>query len=162
VSVVRRFWSLPADERALVAFAGFLLVTTRALVHVECVPKIRTVLRRLASSPFARTPGFTAARIGRTVTATRRHMPWTDTCLSESLVTEALLSANGHPTELFIGIKRGPGGVVEAHAWVKSGGKKVVCGARQRSGYETLWSSKSARPVRPVRGAAATRLKMAV
>lgn len=42
------------------------------------------------------------------------------TCLTQALVAHRLLTRAGHEAELQIGLGRGEGGFIEAHAWVEN------------------------------------------
>jgi hypothetical protein len=50
-------------------------------------------------------------------------------CLPEALVVRQLLLQKGFPADLKIGVSKGPGGELTAHAWVLSNGAVVIGGS---------------------------------
>jgi len=68
------------------------------------------------------------------------------TCLVRALVAQVLLGRRGYPARLCIGVAKGDGGQLEAHAWVECRGR-VVIGERQAlSRYSPLPVSEIGRP----------------
>ena len=90
------------------------------------------------------TPGE-ADGIAEAVRSAARFVP-AASCLTQALAAEVLLARAGHPAEVHLGVARGDGGDIEAHAWVESYGR-VVLGAEELERYVLLESS----PARPRR-----------
>lgn len=127
MSLVARFFRLPAADRALLIRAALLLGAARVALWVLPLRVARPLVARLAP----RAPGAPGAdRIGWAVTAARRVIPRA-TCLPQALAGEALLVRNGHAAELIVGVAKTPKGGLEAHAWVESDGRLVVGELRQ-------------------------------
>jgi hypothetical protein len=59
------------------------------------------------------------------------------TCLTQALAAQVLLGRHGYPTQLRVGVARGEGGRLEAHAWVENQGK-VIVGGEDLSRYTLL------------------------
>jgi hypothetical protein len=49
-------------------------------------------------------------------------------CLTQALVAQVLLSRSGYAPALRIGLARGPGGALNAHAWLENEGEVVLGG----------------------------------
>lgn len=67
-------------------------------------------------------------RIIWAVEATGRRLGRFSTCLVRALVIETRLSSRAQPLSLAIGVKRGPSGVLQSHAWVLHGDRPLVGG----------------------------------
>ena len=52
--------------------------------------------------------------------------PWRRTCLKRSVVLFYLLGRAGRPAQLNIGVRRGPGDPLEAHAWLVRDGAVIL------------------------------------
>jgi hypothetical protein len=50
------------------------------------------------------------------------------TCLTQALATMILLGQEGHHSRMFIGVSRGEGQRMDAHAWVECSGEVIVGG----------------------------------
>ena len=48
------------------------------------------------------------------------------TCLPQAMATKALLSLQGYSSFIRVGVRKGEGGVIQAHAWVLSGDDIVI------------------------------------
>jgi hypothetical protein len=60
------------------------------------------------------------------VSIASHYMPGGVKCLARALVTQILLHRYGYPADLHIGVTKGEGGQLEAHAWVESQGQIVM------------------------------------
>jgi hypothetical protein len=78
------------------------------------------------------------------VAAAARSVPGA-TCLTQALVTQALLSRRGYQASLCIGVARGETGEFQAHAWVECQGKVVLGGVTAPSRFTTLLALKEER-----------------
>jgi hypothetical protein len=65
-------------------------------------------------------------RVGACVRFASRRMRGFGTCLTESLVAEALLLRAGHSPTLKIGVARSHTGGIAAHAWIECEGAVIV------------------------------------
>jgi hypothetical protein len=70
-------------------------------------------------------------------------------CLTQALAARYLLARRGVATRLHIGVARGDGGVLSAHAWLERDGRVLIGGDQSRSRYQVLAGPEaSARRVR--------------
>jgi len=67
-----------------------------------------------------------------------RYMPGRVKCLAQALTAQVLLERRGYQTQLRIGVAKGEGGQLEAHAWVESQGRIVIGGLKDLARYTTL------------------------
>jgi hypothetical protein len=135
---IRKFLALaPADRRLLL----------RATVLVAAVRVARTVLpwpalRRVVA--WAARPGGVAQgvvdmptdRLGWAVEVAGRYIP-DATCLTRALALQIWLGRHGQPAALRLGVARGAGERLEAHAWLEREGR-VIIGAAELARYTPL------------------------
>jgi hypothetical protein len=124
---LRRFASLPAEDRRRFLVALPVVATVRAALWILPFGKLRAAIarhvRRRSGSP-ARSPGE-ADRIAWSVGSAARFVPKA-TCLTQALAGEVLLRRAGYPADVKIGVAKDPAGKLEAHAWIESGGRVVI------------------------------------
>jgi len=141
---LRRFRSLPAEDRRRFLVALPVVAAVRAALWVLPFGKLRSLIAR----PARRRPGWLtrspdeADRIAWSVESAARYVPRA-TCLTQALAGEVLLRRAGHPAEVRIGVAKDPAGTLEAHAWVESGGR-VVIGDHDLHRFTTLGPSDDA------------------
>ena len=75
-------------------------------------------------------------RIGWAVALVSRWVPKA-TCLTQAFAAQILLTRQGYPASLRIGVAKGEGGQFEAHAWVETQGR-VVLGGPQLARFTPL------------------------
>jgi len=119
--LLRCLWLIPAVE---------LSVRWRAPRHWLPAP--------IESGPLAPTaagsPSPVAARITHLVDALYRRLPFSPTCLTQSLVLYRLLRARGIPCQLRIGLRKSENGL-EGHAWMELDRKPA-----EADGFEVMLS----------------------
>ena len=72
------------------------------------------------------------------VAVVSRYMPGGVKCLARALATQVLLGQRGYRAQLRIGVAKGEGGHLEAHAWVESQGRVVMGGLKDLGRYTPL------------------------
>lgn len=77
-------------------------------------------------------------RVTWAVSAVGRRLLGDRPCLTEALVVEFLFHRRGLPATLQIGVDKGEGGELVAHAWVESNGRIVIGGAISKEKYHRL------------------------
>lgn len=77
------------------------------------------------------------SRVARCVGAASRFVPKA-TCLTQAMVAMLLLNNRGQCVQLRIGVALDDGGVLEAHAWVESGGRVVIGRLGDLSRYSVM------------------------
>jgi hypothetical protein len=123
LSPLNRFLGLPAADRSLVIRSVLLVGAARLALWVLPFNTARRLFARPARhSPV---PHPTTERIGWAISVAKRFVPKAN-CLPQALAAESLLTRNGYPVELRIGVVKTDQGGLEAHAWVESGGRLVV------------------------------------
>jgi len=102
------------------------------------------VLRRMLEIPKRKTAEFQktnpAASLDRFIWAVKvasQYVP-AATCLTQAFATQTLLTRNGHPADLRIGVLKTQEGQLEAHAWVESNGKIVIGNLPDLARYNEL------------------------
>lgn len=131
-----RLSRLPADDRRLLIEAGLDLVAASVAIAVQ---PFRTVVGRACRTPPSprRADPATAARIAWAVVAMARRLPWRTLCFQQGLAAHAMLRRRGLHSALHYGARRGEGGALVAHVWVRSGDLDVI-GCEDVAGYGLL------------------------
>jgi hypothetical protein len=129
--LLRSFLALTPLERRVLVKATLLLT----LIKLGLGRLPFTLLRRLVAADVAtgtrreHEPHF-AEVVAWAVAAANQRVPGRGTCLTQAMAAQALLSWNGYPSRLQVGVARGAGGQVEGHAWVEYEGRIVVGGTK--------------------------------
>lgn len=95
-----------------------------ARVQLARVPA-GAILENLGSgaASLQATTGDVEAAIGRAITSAAARVPWRSDCLLQAMAASAMLRRRNLASHVCIGVRRGAGGALEAHAWlVASGG----------------------------------------
>lgn len=118
--------SLTKRDRHLLIGAVFLLGVIRLGLWLMPLPTLRRLLcRGIKGTKASGANTVTADRIAWAVTLASRYIPGAR-CLAQALATQVLLGWYGCPSDLRIGVTRGKGGQLLAHAWVETQGKVVI------------------------------------
>ena len=127
---LRRYLSLTAGDRRLLARAAFLVGAIRIGLWLIPFQSMRRMLAWITHSPGGQRPiaRISSDRIAWAVRAAGRHVPKA-TCLVQALAAQVLLRREGYPASFCIGVARSEEEKVQAHAWVESEGKVVVGGS---------------------------------
>jgi hypothetical protein len=80
----------------------------------------------------------TIERIGWSVGAAARRLPFRTTCLIDSLAADAMLRRRGYASEIRFGVRAPSGHALAAHAWVEIDGRLVYGAISDRSQYASL------------------------
>jgi len=113
----------------MAALAALLLPWTWLAARRTPLPRVRARLRAWLR-PRRAGSRLSALAIGRIVAGVGRRLPGIGTCLTQALVTEALLHREHHAARLVIGVERPGAKVIRAHAWVESAGGIVIGAAK--------------------------------
>jgi hypothetical protein len=123
LSPLQKFLRLSAADRSLLVRSVLLVGAARLALWVLPFNTARRLFARRARQS---TPPFpTTERIGWAIEVAKGFIP-KGNCLPQALAAESLLTRNGYPVELRIGVAKTDDGRLEAHAWVESGGRLVV------------------------------------
>jgi len=137
---LRRFVALPAGDRRLLVRAALVVGAFRVGVRVVPFGVLRRLGARAAGGSGAEPRGparWAPQAIAWAVAVASSHVPGADTCLVRALAARVLLVRAGHPACIRIGVSRGAGDRLQAHAWVESRGA-IVIGESGRDRYVLL------------------------
>ncbi|PYO53045.1 MAG: lasso peptide biosynthesis B2 protein [Candidatus Rokuibacteriota bacterium] len=135
VARLRRFLRLSgADQKVLLETCALLLAVQLGLSLLPFQIVRRFMLGHVGTR--RRQPPMPPERIGWAVSTAGRLVPRA-TCLPQAVVAEGLLKRMGYQAALHIGVARGEGPALSAHAWVECLGR-VVVGARGVTEYVVL------------------------
>jgi len=121
----RKFWSLPAGERALLLKSLVLLPVVRLGLKTLGLRRVQAVFAMGRPNPavhatHGQTPIWRARRAARMVGIAARLTG--GTCLERSVLLAYILDRQGIPAELRIGVRSGEHGF-EAHSWIEAAGE---------------------------------------
>lgn len=126
----------PIPELRTYALTAALLAVVRPVVRVTSLASVERAFTTAARWGTYGTSTLTPEEIGDIVHSASERVPGA-TCLSASVVARTLLAANGHPSELRIGVSARESGI-HAHAWVITEGQTVVGGDVDLTEYSVL------------------------
>jgi len=135
---LRKFFLIPLPEQRLLLKAVFLLVIMRLGLWLLPFPSLMKLVARLSRT---RIMALQAApdlleKVGWAVRAASRYVPKA-TCLTQALAAQTMLTSQGFPADLRIGVAKDPDGQFQAHAWIEHGGR-VIIGGYELSSYVTF------------------------
>jgi hypothetical protein len=76
--------------------------------------------------PWQATTGDVEAAIARAITSAAARVPWRSDCLLQAMAASAMLRKRNLQSHVCIGVRRGPAGALEAHAWLVTNGGIVT------------------------------------
>ncbi len=128
------FLGLSASDRRLLVEAAVTVLAVRVGLHLFSIDRLRAWARRSGSGTQS------IERLAWSVRVASRVLAGT-TCLGSAFALQRLLSAQGHSSELHIGVARNAEDF-EAHAWLTCEGR-ILVGEEEREGYTRLvaWTS---------------------
>jgi hypothetical protein len=132
MTLLRRWFRLPPEDRLLLLRAYAVLCTTRLALHVLPFRCTRRLLKRPGSSGL-RSP---VDRFVWGVRTAARYVPQA-TCLTQAISLQRLLAHAGQFSHVEIGVAKTPG--FEAHAWVVCGGR-ILIGGEETAKYAAILS----------------------
>lgn len=121
VSRIARMLARPATERRLLLYGMALPPLLWIVLRAAGFARTLRWLERSARAPrhsMVLTDGRQEAELLR---AGSRHSPFGANCLTLALLTRCVLARGGRECSLRIGVRPGPAGSLEAHAWVQVG-----------------------------------------
>jgi Transglutaminase-like superfamily len=140
---LRNFLSLPVPERRILIRAFFLLAVIRLGMWLVPFRTLQQTLGKLFPSPATATGQplspekvLSAKKTAWAVRAVSRYVP-AATCLAQALTLRALLSREGIPSDLAIGVARGDESGIAAHAWLEIDGTAII-GGEERDRFTRL------------------------
>ena len=134
-STVWRLRAVPAVRRKLLLEAFVMILALRTGLRMLPFTNLQRHVHRWGDvlSRDDCTPGDIAWAVG----AIGSRLPGT-TCLVEALAANCMMRRRGHSPALKIGVRRGAGVGIDAHAWVECAGTVVIGTASDISEYVAL------------------------
>jgi hypothetical protein len=132
---LRKLIELPPSERWLLIRVAVLVVAVRLALALLPWRAVHRLVAR-AARPAARANRSSPVPVDHLrwpVEATSRRVPGA-VCLTQALALQILLGRRGLASELRLGVSRGEGPGLEAHAWLESEGR-ILIGAAERERY---------------------------
>jgi hypothetical protein len=127
---LRKFVALSSTERLLLVRVAFLVGLVRVGTWLLPFRVVRGLSARLGrQAAGSRRRDVPNERLAWAVEAVGKRIPGGGNCLVQALSAQVLLDRRNRPAQLRIGVAKGPGGELQAHAWVESEGKLVIGGA---------------------------------
>ncbi|MBZ9848987.1 lasso peptide biosynthesis B2 protein [Mesorhizobium sp. CA14] len=119
-----RLRSLSGREMLFLAHCLTVVSAVRLALTLSSYNRVRSLVTRLDAR---RDPGIAdLRRVAWGVAAAARLVPGA-TCLAQALAGQYLLARQGNASKISIGIEKGTGSELKAHAWLMSG-KHIVLG----------------------------------
>jgi hypothetical protein len=122
MNALARYARLPAGERRLIEEAVALCAALRLALRTMPFAALRRCVALLAKTRAS--ASATPERVAWAVEAAGRRVG--AACLAKAMAARVMLARRGHEGELRIGVARGEGGGIQAHAWVEQGGRVLV------------------------------------
>jgi hypothetical protein len=131
---------LSSSRRRLLVTGGLAVAAARVLMWPLAFTRLvwiveRTALRSARARPVDLAPDL-AEQIPWAVATAARYVPRA-TCLAQALAAQWLFARVGCPTELRIGVAKGPDKTLAVHAWLEREGRAIL-GGEALDGYVPL------------------------
>ncbi|MGH2492991.1 MAG: lasso peptide biosynthesis B2 protein [Candidatus Limnocylindria bacterium] len=154
--MLRRFVSLPRDDRRLFLAAMLSLLVTDAGLRVLGFQRLCELIAPPAARRAAGHPDdvVRSQRYRRWIDAAARHHPARTHCLQRSLVLHWWLRREGVPSELRVGVRK-EDDRLQAHAWVELGAYVLNDPSAKISQFAVLEAAAARDPSNADRAAAA-------
>jgi hypothetical protein len=136
---IRKFMELSWPDKLLLIYAILALAMVALGLRILGWLDLQHLLLKLGnwSSRFVLTQRPSVQKIARAIRIASRYVPKA-TCLPQALAAQLLLTQNGYPANLQIGVAKNKEGVLEAHAWVRSENSIVIGGVQSLDHFVSL------------------------
>ena len=128
---LNKFLRLPLSEKILFIKAWILLGIIRLGLSLLSFITLKNFLRVIGPSIARVGEQLSEDQLVWAVAAASRLIPKA-TCLAQALAVQQFLKQSGREARVHIGVERGEGGHLDAHAWVESRGKVLFGGSNLR------------------------------
>jgi glycosyltransferase involved in cell wall biosynthesis len=130
----------PAERRLLIRAIANLGIARFRVKHIPFDRLISTPrVPQDVSIPPTPEQIESARLIGWAVCAMSRYTPWESKCLAQGLAAHEMLSLEGIPSTLHLGVDKATSGELEAHAWLECG-SSIVTGNIELQRYRQIAS----------------------
>lgn len=116
---LRYFLKMRWCERGLLLYTFLLLTLVRLGLRFLNFEQLQRTLARFQRKPINQST-YTLEGLVWAIELCTKYMPGGAKCLARALTAQHLLSWQGFPFEIVIGVAKGDRNQLEAHAWVKS------------------------------------------
>jgi hypothetical protein len=130
---------LSAADWRLLAIAAVAQVVAAAALRVMPLRALRAEASRIGRG--ARFPVYPDDRVAWAIGATGRRLGALSTCLTRALVAELLLDSTDDSVRFTIGVRRGAGGTLEAHAWIARMDRMLIGASADEYVPVVTWTS---------------------
>lgn len=127
VALLAKFLGLPKEDKDLLIEAVLILWVIRlGLWSLPFSLLVRIIDKAVCSSlAKEKSSDIKPERLAWSIETASRYAPRT-TCLVKALAGRMLLARKGYSSSLCIGVARGEGNSLEAHAWLKHQGSIII------------------------------------
>jgi hypothetical protein len=119
-----KFWALPAAEKKLLCEAVFLLSGSTASVKTIAFTHIERFLRACWSGGSGHIKSANGEQeirlVQRSISRATKALPWTSSCLSQSIAEFIMLRRRGIQAVILAGARFSDHSSLDAHAWVET------------------------------------------
>lgn len=136
---LRKFLLLESSKRRLLLKTGLLLWTARLGLWLLPLPTLRRLLAKLRRPEPILAEGNSQKieTIAWAIAVARLYVP-AATCLTQALAGQILLTQQGEPALIRIGVAKNETGKLDGHAWVESRGRVVIGALPELARYTPL------------------------
>ncbi|MDY6781432.1 MAG: lasso peptide biosynthesis B2 protein [Cyanobacteriota bacterium] len=120
-----KFVRLEPRDRLLLIQAALLLSAIKLGLALFSFKSLRQRLAQFSPNSTPQVP-IPVETVVWAIEVASRYIPGGARCLARALAASALLSRQGYPSQLRIGVAKDEVGQLEAHAWVELEGQAIV------------------------------------
>ncbi len=128
--LLRNLFRLTGSDRNLIAIAFVLLGVIKLGLLLLRFGNLLKLLHHISNLnfylPTSPENQISISKIVWAVNVATRYMPGSAKCLARALTTQLLMNSYGYHPELRIGVAKGEGGTLEAHAWIEYQGQVAI------------------------------------
>ena len=126
-----RFFKLKSGRRLLLEAVFWLGISRLAILLIPFRRIAPHLGRHMLESTDSITPDQQThlRQLADTIRRAARNLPWECKCLAQAMAGKAMLSRQGIPSTLYLGLAKDPQNALQAHAWLRAGGL-IVTGGR--------------------------------
>ncbi|MDF5728084.1 MAG: lasso peptide biosynthesis B2 protein [Rhizonema sp. PD38] len=127
---LRNFFRLTGSDVNLLAITFVLLGVIRLGLWLLPFRNLLKLQQKISNLDFylptSSKSQISISKIVWAVNVATRYMPGGAKCLARALTTQVLMNSYGYHPELRIGVAKGEGGALEAHAWIEYQGQVAI------------------------------------
>ncbi len=144
---IRTARHLPQETRSVVRISLFWIPVTGALLPIIGYKRLERLISHIAERSWSvrhqLPPDQRRDSVETGFRLARKNLPYRGSCLSRSVLLQAIAKANGLEASLCVGVRKSVG-CLEAHAWVRVNGEDVGCDSAVSGDFKRLSGSQEA------------------